>query len=521
MKTSVQVKQEPSNTELQTYAQETVNELLRIYGYNIPSNRDQLPAKKINNDPTSLVQQGDVDKSIDRLSTSSSESSNLEPIKSEEKCVWCQKLGGRSFTLKIDNEIKSLCSEVADVDFVVNSNARSSENCGLESEERQCEKRHTRRFQYHGVKFSESNKAPMSAKNKANRRKLLVPLRRSTITRKNSMDNEYGENSIKKVSHIDRSIRHKQSTRNEKMSSKSEVISSISTENLSSQNRSLCTTDPRKPSLHLPIHLPWSTIRTPPGWSVRPSITDFPRLMQFPFDASNTTSQLSLQDPNSRTSLLKIPRFADLHMTPTTQQETTKRTVDESNLDLSWMKKAKKPRSLSVTDNISLVDNIQSSNSNVISNAVDTSSINNYCASIQQNQKKESNDSPNLFLSLFNSKCSFSCIIPFFIPIPIVIPVFIPVPDWKSSTQSNVSTKPINSLASRVHERLNNLSPTDLTSSISKRRRSLSCLSDIDYQYNATKDDFYPVSQRRANQRSYASMASPNSNVISSQKKKE
>jgi hypothetical protein len=91
MKTNVQIKDEP--VEFQ------VNELLRLYGYNITN---QSSTKK------SIV---DQERKVQLIITKKMFLFTYFFLAST--CAWCQKLGVRSFTLRTDNgDSKTLCSEV-------------------------------------------------------------------------------------------------------------------------------------------------------------------------------------------------------------------------------------------------------------------------------------------------------------------------------------------------------------------------------------------------------------------------
>ncbi|CAF1292591.1 unnamed protein product [Adineta steineri] len=144
MKTNVQVKDEP--VELQ------VNELLRLYGYNLTDSSTIKPSRT---------------KSI--VNNQEQESST---------CAWCQKLGVRSFTLRTDNgDSKTLCSEVC---FNQYRRASFKKNKGSETDTD-----HNTLPVISSIKTKSPEKKNGTSKYEqqsidSNRRKLLFPHRRPT-----------------------------------------------------------------------------------------------------------------------------------------------------------------------------------------------------------------------------------------------------------------------------------------------------------------------------------------------------
>ena len=106
MKATVQVKDEPVDVN---YSNDTVNELLRLYGYTLT---DPSAAKSLK--ITSPRTKSTLHAEQERKPCSDLRSTNTSvAVCLATTCAWCQKLGVRSFSLRTDNgDSKTLCSEV-------------------------------------------------------------------------------------------------------------------------------------------------------------------------------------------------------------------------------------------------------------------------------------------------------------------------------------------------------------------------------------------------------------------------
>ncbi|CAF0981329.1 unnamed protein product [Adineta ricciae] len=213
MKTSVHIKDEP--VELQ------VNELLRLYGYNLTD--------------------------APKIKPSRTKSTVTQDQQEASTCAWCQKLGGQSFTLRTDNgDSKTLCSEVC---FNQYRRASFKKNRVAENE-----------TDHIPSSIISTNKSKSPEKKNglsksdqqlldANRRKLLLPLRHLTPIMSKTKSNRF----TRKSTPSPFSKRHRSSSSphsNEKI---------LRTEQPSTTPSNLPVNLAWQPSLFLPSTMPWSS----------------------------------------------------------------------------------------------------------------------------------------------------------------------------------------------------------------------------------------------------------------------
>ncbi|UJR09725.1 hypothetical protein I4U23_013954 [Adineta vaga] len=213
MKTNVQIKDEP--VELQ------VNELLRLYGYTLT-------------DPSTIK-------------SSRTKSTVIQEQQEPSTCAWCQKLGGRSFTLQTDNgDSKTLCSEVC---FNQYRRASFKKNRGSETDND---------YNTSSIISTIKTKSPdkKNELNKSdhqsidlNRRKLVIPLRRLTPISSKTKSNRI----VRKSTPSPLSKRHRSS------SSPHSNGKILHTEQPSSTSSNLPVSLTWQPSLILPSNVSWPT----------------------------------------------------------------------------------------------------------------------------------------------------------------------------------------------------------------------------------------------------------------------